>query len=147
MTLAEDPFTGNWILNREKSNFDANHQPLAAVSRWERTADGYHMRAEGQKEGGQTIVDQAIFLLDGREHPIPDAPGFTAYSEQLDPRTLHAVGRKDGQVVGEGTYTISEDGRTLTATVRGIDVQHRPFQTVVVWDRQMNGAAPIAKDG
>jgi hypothetical protein len=33
-------------------------------------------------------------------------------------------------------YTVSADGSTLTATVRGIDAQQRPFQTVVVWDRQ-----------
>lgn len=136
MPHSDDPFTGNWTLNREKSNFDPNHRPRAATMRCERTIDGYHMRAEGQKDDGQTVIDQTTFVLDGCEHPVPAAPGFTASSEQPDPHTLRAVGRKDGEVVGEGIYTISADGRTMTATVRGVDVRHRPFQTVVVWDRQ-----------
>lgn len=136
MKHSGDPFTGNWALNREKSNFDPNHRPRVATMRWERTVDGYHMRAEGQKDDGQVVVDQTSFVLDGREHPIPAARGFTACSEQPDPHTIRAIGRQDGEVVGEGIYTVSEDGRTLTAKVRGVDVQHRPFQTVVVWDRQ-----------
>lgn len=136
MAHSDDPFTGSWTLNREKSNFDPNHRPRVATMRWDRTIDGYHMQAEGQKDDGQTVVDQVTFVLDGREHPVPAAPGFTASSEQPDPHTLRAIGRKDGKVVGEGMYTVSADGRTLTATVRGIDAQHRPFQTVVVWDRQ-----------
>jgi hypothetical protein len=136
MTYSDDPFTGNWTLNREKSNFDPNHRPRVATMRWERTADGYHMRAEGQKDDGQTVIDQASFVLDGQERPVPTAPGFTASSERPDSHTLRAIGRKDGKIVGEGMYAVSQDGSTLTATVRGIDAQHRPFQTVVVWDRQ-----------
>src|SRR5690349_4514009 len=101
MTYADDPFTGNWTLNREKSNLDPNHRPSAATMRWERTADGYYMRAEGQKDDGQTIVDEVTFVLDGRQHPVPAAPGFTASSERPDPHTLRAIGRKDGQAVGE----------------------------------------------
>ena len=136
MTHSDDPFTGKWTLNTGKSNFDPNHRPVSATMSWERTAEGYHMRAEGQKEDGRTVVDQATFVLDGREHPIDAAPGFTTFSERPDVRTLHSVGRRDGLVVGEGTYSVSEDNTTLTATVRGIDAQHRPFQTVVVWDRK-----------
>ena len=135
MTRTQDPFSGNWTLNAHQSNFDPNHRPLTATMRWEQTPDGYHMRAEGQKPDGQTVVDQMSFVLDGREYPIAAVPGTTAFSEQTEPRTLRSVGRKDGKVVGEATYAVSEDGSTLTATVWGVDAQQRPFQTVVVWDR------------
>jgi hypothetical protein len=136
MMSADDVFTGTWILNRQKSTFDPNHRARTATMLWERTASGYRMRAEGQIEDGQTVVDHATFVLDGREHPVPAAAGFTASSVQVDANTLRSVGRKDGEVVGEATYAVSPDGTALTATVRGIDAQHRPFQTVIVWDRQ-----------
>jgi hypothetical protein len=136
MPELKDPFTGNWILNREKSNFDVNHAPRIATMVWERTTDGYRMRAEGENEDGQTVVDQTAFILDCQEHPLAHAPDYTAFSEQIDSHTLRSIGLKDGKVVGEGLYAVSEDGLTLTATVRGVDAQNRPFQTLIVWDRQ-----------
>lgn len=147
MTHSDDPFTGTWTLNREKSRFDPNHSPTIAQMRWERTVDGYQMRAEGQKQDGQTVVDQATFVLDGQEHPVAAAPGFTACSEQPSPHTLRMFGRKDGKMVGEGVYAVSEDRTTLTATVSGVDAQHRPFHTVVVWDRQQDDCGgPFQKE-
>jgi hypothetical protein len=38
-----------------------------------------------------------------------------------DANVLETVAKKDGKVVGDGTYEVSGDGRTLTATVAGID--------------------------
>jgi len=145
MTHPDDLFTGTWALNREKSSFHPNHSPTIAQMRWERTIDGYQMRAEGHNEDGQTVVDQTTFVLDGSERPVAAAPGFTASSEQPDPHTVVSFGRKDGKLVGEGVYAVSEDGMTLTATVRGIDAQCRPFQTVVVWDRGDGDFRPSRK--
>ena len=145
MTRSDDPFTGTWTLNREKSSFDPNHSPMAAQMRWERTIDVYQMRAEGQKEDGQVVVDQATFILDGRERPVAAAPGFTICCEQPDPNTLRTFGRKDGKVVGEGLYAVSEDRMTMKATVRGFDTQHRPFQTMRVWDCQQGDCGPSQK--
>jgi hypothetical protein len=142
MTYLDDPFSGNWTLNCQESNFDPNHRPRLATMRWERTVDGYQMRAEGEKDDGRTVVDQATFVLDGQEHPIPTAPGFTASAERPDPNTIRSVGKRDGNVVGEGVYTVSPDGSTLTATVRGIDAQNRPFQTIVVFDREQIRSEP-----
>jgi hypothetical protein len=137
MTHLDDPFTGMWTLNLEKSSFSPNHSPMIAEMRWERTIDSYRMRAEGKKEDGKIVVDQATFVLDGRERPVTAAPGFTASSEQPDPHTVRTFGRKDGKVVSEGVYAVPEDRVMLTAMVRGVDAQHRPFQSVVVWDRQV----------
>jgi hypothetical protein len=45
------------------------------------------------------------------------------------------MGKKDGAVVGYGTYAVSDDGQVMTATVRGIDAQGAPFEQVIVFDR------------
>jgi hypothetical protein len=47
-----------------------------------------------------------------------------------------AQGLKDGQILGEATYVVSEDGRSLTATASGLDSAERRFTTKVVFDRQ-----------
>jgi len=136
MSDRKDPFSGAWRMNHEKSNFDPNHRPSEATMRFEPESAGYLMRAEGVCDGKLVQERPQRFVLDGREHSIPEAPQVSVISTQPDPNTIHTQARAGGQTVGEGTYVVSADGSTLTATVRGIDAQQRPFQTTLVWDRQ-----------
>ncbi|HXW54231.1 MAG TPA: hypothetical protein VEJ67_00690 [Candidatus Cybelea sp.] len=132
----EDPFAGSWKLNPEKSHFDPNHRVSVGTMRWERTADGYLMKAEGS-HGGQVIQERpATFVLDDKEHPVPGQPGTTAFASSPAPNIIQVEAKNAGHVVGKGSYIVSEDGATLTATMAGTDAQQRIFQTVVVWDRQ-----------
>ena len=103
--------------------------------RFEPQPDGYLMRAEGICGSKRVEEQPARFILDGVERPVPGATGVTAVSTRPDPNTIHAVARSGDRTVGEGSYVVSADRATLTATVRGIDAQQRPFQTTVVWDR------------
>ena len=132
----EDPFGGSWELNPEKSRFDPNHPVSAGTMRWERTGDGYVMKAEGTHDGQPVQERQATFILDGREHAVPGQPGITAVASSPAPNIIHVEAKSAGRVVGKGSYIVSEDGTILTATVAGTDAQQRPFETVVVWDRQ-----------
>ena len=49
---------------------------------------------------------------------------------------LESEAKKDGRGVGKGTYEVSEDGRTLTATVAGTDAAGLPFEQAIVFDRE-----------
>jgi len=102
-----------------------NSARIASSLRPDGVCDGKHVEEQPQR-----------FILDGREHPVPGAPEVAVVSTLPDPNTLRATARRGDRTVGEGSYTVSADGATLTATVRGIDAQQRPFQTTVVWDRQ-----------
>ena len=104
--------------------------------RFEREPEGYLMRAEGICDGKRVEEQPQRFILDGKEHPAPGAPGVTAVSTRPDANTIQAAARSGDRVLGEGSYVVSADGATLTATVRGVDAQQRPLQTTVVWDRQ-----------
>jgi hypothetical protein len=131
----EDPFGGAWKLNSEKSRFDPNHRPTGGTMRWERTSDGYRMRAEGICDGRVVEERPQTFILDGQEHSGADAPGVTAVFSRPDPNTIQGEAKHAGRVVGKVSYVVSEDGTTLTASASGTDGQERPFQTVVVFDR------------
>jgi hypothetical protein len=136
---AEDPFVGTWTLDPARSQFDPNHHPLSATMTFTVEADGaYLLQAEGTKEGGQRVKEKPQrFLPDGQPRPIPDLPGLSGVATRPDPRTLRGeVRREDGSLVGSGTYVVSPDGRSMTATTEGIDAQFRPFKQVTVWERQ-----------
>jgi len=135
----QDPFVATWKLNVEKSEFDANHRPSAATMVFEIDAQGrYLMKAEGLNAKGEKVSERpATFNPDGHEHPIAEFPGLSTVATRPDPHTLTAEARReDGSIVGGGTYVVSADGTTLTATNFGWDSQLRQFKQRTVWDRQ-----------
>jgi hypothetical protein len=139
VAAAQDPFVGTWKLNPAKSQFDPNHRPLEATMTFEIQPDGsYLMKAEGTKEGGQKVQEHPqTFFVDGQPRPIPELPGLSAVATRPDPNTLRGEARReDGSIVGSGTYAVSAGGKSLTATVSGVDSQLRTFTQVTVWDRQ-----------
>ena len=71
---------------------------------------------------------------DGKEYPVPEAAGIVGVSTWKD-RTLESIARKDGAEIGRSTYTVSADGKTLTATVKGVDAAGRTFEQVILFDR------------
>ena len=134
-----DPFVGTWELNPAKSAFDANHRPSQATMHFELSADGaYLMKAEGVSQKGERVAERPVtMVLDGRPHAVPDFPGLSALTTRPDPCTIRAeCRREDGSLVGEGTYVVSADGKSLTATTAGFDTQLRRFETTTVWEKR-----------
>jgi len=135
----QDPLTGTWKLNPDKSAFDPNHRPSAGTMILELTAEGHYMlTAEGVNANGEKCSERPAKLIpDGKEHPVPDFPGLISIVTRPDPSTIMAeVRREDGSVAGGGKYVVSPDGSSLTATTFGYDTQLRQFQQKTVWDRQ-----------
>src|SRR5215467_5427630 len=109
----EDPFGGSWKLNCEKSHFDPNHHPSRATMRWDRTSDGYYMTAEGTMDDGKTVQERpATFTLDGKDHPIPEMPGFTKVMSRPVANTIEVESKNAGLLVGKASYVVSSDGTT-----------------------------------
>jgi len=132
-----DPFVGSWTLNLEKSELDPSYVARAGTVAFERDSEsGYLMKAEGVTQAGERVAERPQrFILDGQEHPVPEAPGVTAVATRPDANTLAAEARMNGTIVGQARYEVSPDGRTLTATATGTGTKG-PFRTRAVFDRQ-----------
>ncbi len=137
----QDVFVGTWKLNVEQSQFDPKHVPAGGSVVFELDPEGcYLMKGEGINAAGERVAERPQrFILDGKEHPIADIPGLTAMSSRLAPNILVAEGRMNGKIVGQATYAVSVDGKTLSATASGMGV-NGPFETRAVFDRQVKGA-------
>ena len=143
MSTINDPLIGTWRLNPSQSTFDVNHRPQSATLVIERGEDGgYLLRAHGIGEEGETIAEKPQALVpDGQPRPLPDFPGLAVTSERPEARILQTVvRRKDGSIVGQGTYAVSVDGQSMTAITSGFDSQLRQFEQRTNWDKQDIGA-------
>ena len=89
------------------------------------------VNASGAEENGTTV-----FHADGKEHPLPALQGAVEVSRWVNAQKLQTVVTQKGKVIGESTYEVSADGKTLTATLKGVDASGANFEQIIVCDRE-----------
>ena len=125
---------GTWIANLEKSRRHENHRFASATMHFAVDGDEVRLGYEGVNASGQLERSEQVFHADGLPHDHPLAPGIVVINS-LGPRRLESQATRDGQLAGQGSYEVSDDGNTMTATVAGIDGSGQRFEQVIVFDR------------
>jgi len=129
------PFEGIWNANLAKSQRHENHQFKSATIKFEISDDLVLLTYTGVNMAGKEESGVTRIQPDGKEHPVAEAPGVVTISKWTTSHILELVARKEGNVVGESKYEVSKDGKTLTATVKGVDAKGRSFEQIIVFDR------------
>lgn len=131
-----DPFTGTWVANLAKSRRHRNHQFQSATLRFEVAGETISLTQAGVNMSGKPESSTLALQADGEEHALsPQAPGMVVVTRWIGPHVLETIGKRGADVVGRGTYEVAADGRTLTASVSGIDAAGAAFEQVIVFDR------------
>lgn len=143
INMSDDLFEGTWKARIDESKFEPTYSPEQACIRFESTDEGYLMVAYGVKDGQAVAERPTSIIPDGRRRPIVDLngrpiPGVPAgamtFGSRPDARTIEAGAEADGQVLGKGTYQVSDDGKTLTVITEGMGLKG-PFKTEAVFQR------------
>ena len=129
------PLAGAWTANIAKSRRHPNHLFQSSTMRFDVSENVVVLAYAGVNMAGKHESATQTLQVDGVEHPIEQAPGVVSRSSWIGSRTLETIGKRDGVVLGQGIYSVSEDGRTMTATISGIDGQGASFEQVIVFDR------------
>ncbi len=136
----DDPFTGTWIANLSKSQRHPNHLFQSMTMRIDVSGDAVSLTYAGVNMSGKHESGTTKLHPDGKEHPVSaEAPGVVAVTRWVGSHILDMIAKKDGEVIGQGTYEVSSDGSTLTAKVWGTDANGAPFEQVIVSDRESGG--------
>ena len=145
LTMTDDVFEGTWTAKSEDSQWDVrdNPKPQQACVRFEATETGYLMVAYGIVDGKAVAERPQAISTDGRRRPLLDLngrpipgvpPGAVAFGSRSDSQTLEIGAEVDGKVLSAGTYKVSADGKTLTATNEGVGLKG-PYKVVWVFER------------
>ena len=127
---------GKWKANISKSQLHANHQFKSLSMDFAVTESTVVLTFTGVNMSGQAESGSTELHPDGKDYPVAQAPGIVQASRWIASNTLESLARKDGKVIGQGTYEVSADGKTLTARVKGIDASGASFEQVIVLDRE-----------
>lgn len=131
-----NPFTGTWVANLEKSRRHHNHQFQSATLRFDVAGDAISLTQSGVNMSGKHESSTLTLQADGEEHAVsPQAPGVVVVTRWIHPHALETIGKRGADILGRGTYEVAPDGKTLTASVSGIDASGADFEQVIVFDR------------
>jgi len=108
------PFAGKWIANLSKSKRHPSNQFQSASLQFAVDGDTVTIMDVVVDDSGHQASGKNTILVDGEEHPSENGNGYVLIARWRGSRILETVAKKDGQVVGWGTYEVSNDGQTLT---------------------------------
>jgi hypothetical protein len=127
---AVSPLTGRWVADVSRSTRHPANQFRSATIVFAVDGNTVNIADEFVDEAGQTLRNRNTIEADGVAHST--ANGFFVTATWLARNDLETVAMKNGEVVGRGRYTVSDDGRRLTIAGNG--------DQVIVLDRAEAGA-------
>ena len=135
-TRKDSPLSGEWVANIAKSKRHPNHLFQSATLRFVVAGNTVTVTHGGVNAGGEQESGTAVLEADGKEHPVAEQPGVVVVTKWVGPRRLQTVAKSAAATVGEQSYEVSADDKSLTATVSGTDASGRRFEQVIVFDRK-----------
>ena len=128
---------GTWKLDVAKSTYSPGPAPKSSMLKVEANGMGVTstidtVAADGTK---QHITYGGAY--DGKPVPATGSPTYDMVTrKRVSPKTTEAVYLKGTKVVTTNTVVVSADGKTLTATAKGVDAAGKPVNNVQVFTKQ-----------
>jgi hypothetical protein len=129
-----NPFAGTWLANVSKSRQHPLNPFRSATLHVDVAGDTVTIIDDVVDGDGRTERRESTLRADGNEHPSEGGNGYSFTAGWRSPRVLETVGRKDGAVIGRGTYEVAADGQTMTIT---------NDEQLIVLDRMGGSAIPV----
>ena len=131
-----DAMNGTWTLNVAKSTFSPGPAPQSQTLKLGGTDAARTIVVDLTPATG-AAVHWEVSGGDGVELPVVgnNANADTYVLERVNATTIEAQYIKDGKPTIKQTAVVSADGKTLTVTGTGTDVQGRTVNNVAVYDK------------
>ena len=109
-----NPFVGKWTANLSSSKRHPSNQFQSATLQFTVDGDSVTITDVVVDDSGREEHGKNTILVDDNEHPSENGNGYALVARWRGSRVLETIAKKNGQVVGWGTYEVSDDGRILT---------------------------------
>lgn len=134
-----DNSIGTWKRDMEKStSTPPAANPVTSLTIVYEAADGgVKTTVTGERKDGTPINSSSTVKYDGKDYPVTGAPWDTIAVKQIDANTFTTEAKKtDGKYHTTGRAVISNDGKIMTVTVKGVNDEGMPYSGTFVYDKQ-----------
>ena len=134
----QDPLIGTWKLNLAKSKFSPGPAPKSQTIKYEPSGNnGVKLTFDIVDAQGNSTHGGYTAHYDGKDYPYTGNPDADVLSmKRIDAYTTDATWKKAGKVTRTIRRVVSKDGKTLTITLKGTNVQGQPVNDLTVYDKQ-----------
>ena len=117
----QDPFVGTWLLNPAKSTCDPPPAPKSHTFRIAKVKGGaFHETIDFVKGDGSNGHIEFITARDGKFVRVTGTGYADSVSiKQEGPPSFSYVLKKAGKRIESGTFTVSQDGKTMQGALSG----------------------------
>src|SRR5437588_9147485 len=133
---ADSPHMGTWKLNEAKSHFSKSATKNNMVM-YEASGDSTKVTVDGTAGDGSAVHSEWTGRFDGKYYAVTgSATGDMRSYTRVNSRTLRFHEKKDGNVVLNGTITVSRNGKSRTVTTTSKNAAGKWMTNVAVYDKQ-----------
>jgi hypothetical protein len=132
---AASPFVGTWKLDAAKTKFTSGEPPRDETIVVADGGDHAKVTTTGTTAGGRAISIRYSVPSKGGAAQIDESPCELMTVTLTGANVADTVCFRGGRQIGRRHTVISEDGKTMTATVEGMDAQGR-VSGVEVYEKQ-----------
>ena len=120
---APDPLVGTWALDVTKSTCDPPPAPKSHTFRIAKVKGGaFHETIDLVEADGTKTHIEYIAALNGKFVPVTGSGYADSVSiKQVSPLSFNYVLKKKGKPIDSGTFTVSDDGKTMHGSLSGKD--------------------------
>ena len=140
VATAADPIIGTWKLNLAKSKFATQRSAPKELTEVYREIDGNQIEftATAILADGSSYLLKGVWPAQGGIAKVLQggSPEVSYVQTLIEPGNWYRTALHDGKQVALIHKTFSKDGRVMIQTHKGMDRQGRPFEDVLVYDRQ-----------
>ena len=135
-TSDRDRLLGVWTLNVAKSKFLSSPAPKSQTRTYETHPNGIKATIETTYADGKSTTIQYVASYDSVEYPVTGSLQFDAIAmTKIDDFTAEARLSHAGKEMASARRVISEDGRTMTVTVRRMGVGGEELTNLSFFDK------------
>ena len=133
-----EPRVGTWKLNLSKSTFSPGPPPQKQTLIFRAAGPQWTLLLQGVDASGQPInpdLNNLAITFDGRDHPTTTLDYDTTAWKPSGPNKYEVIRKKAGKVVLISTNELSNDGKTMTITTKGVNAKGQSVHNVRVYDK------------
>jgi hypothetical protein len=130
---------GSWSLNVARSTYDPGPPPYKratySIEPW--GTDGMKVIYEMVHPRGGVTHLEWLGRIDGKDYPLQGIDAFVTYAyNQVSPGVYETIVKMGGRVAAKSTVMLSDDGKTMTTTTKGLDSAGKAVTTVTVYEKR-----------
>lgn len=130
---------GTWELNLAKSTFSPGPPPRKQTLTFQAAGPQWVALLQGIDASGKPLnpdMNNLAISFDGKDHPTANVDYDTTAWKRVSASTYEVIRKRAGKIVLTSTNVISNDGRTMTITTKGVNAAGQSINNVRVYEKQ-----------